>query len=140
MVAGLHPEVGERVREPGRALVELAVGHLAAGVDEGEAVGHLVDGELEQVGEVEVTRGHRPKIEHVPLAERTRARPRAVRQEQVGRGGEVLVDPVGAVDAAHPAVQRREPHLHEDARDPHLALGRGPPFGRVDRARDDRRS
>ena len=30
----------------------------------------------------------------------------------------------GAVDAADPAVQRRQPHLHEDARDAHLAVGR----------------
>ena len=52
-------------------------------------------------------------------------------------GGQILVDPVGTVDAAHPTVQRREPDLHQDAGDPDLVLGRGPAFGCVDRARDD---
>ena len=79
VVAGLHAEIGERVREPGRALVELAVGDLAARVDEREPVGHLVDGELEQVGEVVVARGH-------PAENRTRSTPRGEPLRRSGQG------------------------------------------------------
>ena len=59
MVAGLHAGRLERVGEPGRPLVEVAVGDLAALVDDRDAIGHLVGRQLEQVSEVVVPRlGH----------------------------------------------------------------------------------
>ena len=122
----------QRVREPVRPLVELAVGDLAARVDERDAVGHLVGRELEQVGEVVSARAHAPNVEHVPSAASGAV---SSGEQQVGGGVEVFVDALGTVDAAHPAVQRRQPHLHEDARDAHLALGRRVALGAVDRAR-----
>ncbi len=56
VVARLHARGLERVGEAGRALVELAERHLAALVDDRDAVGHLVGRQLEQVGEVVVPR------------------------------------------------------------------------------------
>ena len=56
VVAGLHPGRLERVREAGRALVELPVGDLPPLVDDRDPVGHLVGRQLEQVSEVVVAR------------------------------------------------------------------------------------
>src|SRR5207302_1799805 len=59
VIAGLHAETGESVGQPVGPFVELAVRDFAAGIDQGDAVGNLVDGELEQIGEVEVAGRHR---------------------------------------------------------------------------------
>ena len=48
-----------------------------------------------------------------------------LREEDLGGRLEVFVDAIGAVDAAHPPVQRREPDLHEDAGDTYFALAGG---------------
>ena len=44
------------VREPVRALVELAVGQAAVAADQRDAIGDRVDDALEKVGEVELHR------------------------------------------------------------------------------------
>ena len=69
MVARLDPRGLQRVGEAVRALVEVAVIDLAALVDQRDPIGHLVGGQLEQVGEVvmPLTSAIRPKVEHVPF-------------------------------------------------------------------------
>ena len=65
---GATPDVEQVVRDPVRALVELAVGEAAIAGDERGAIGHRVGDGLEQVGEVEL---HPPTL---PTAQATVAR------------------------------------------------------------------
>ena len=53
---GPDPEVGEPVRDPGRGLVELAVGAAARPADQRLALGHVVGHALEEIREVELHR------------------------------------------------------------------------------------
>ena len=49
-----HARGAQRVREPGRALVELGVGAPVVAADDRLALGHRVGHALEQVGDVEL--------------------------------------------------------------------------------------
>ena len=139
MVARLHARGRSVWASRFAALVELPVRDLAALVDERDPVGHLVGRQLEQVREVVVP---------LNVCHRSEGRTRSISSQNgqvstagAGSGGgfEVFVDAVGAVDAADPAVQRRQPHLHEDARDAHLARRSALAFGALHGAGDDRR-
>ena len=109
------------------------VGDPPALVDDRDAVGHLVGGELEQVGEVEVSRSS-------VIQSTTWQAARTQREQQVRGGGSRSSSTRSGASTPHTQpFERREPHLHEDARDAHLAVGRVVALGALDRAGDDRR-
>ena len=63
VLAGQHADVAEVVRDPVRALVELAVGEAAVAGDEREAIGDRVGDGFEEVGQVEL---HAPTLPTSP--------------------------------------------------------------------------
>jgi hypothetical protein len=65
MVILADAEAGEVVREPGRPLVQFAVGHLAFAAGHSDPVGYRVSGVLEQVRDVEC---HGKKLEPVTVS------------------------------------------------------------------------
>ena len=83
MLAGKDADVAQVMRDPARALVEVAIGQAAVAGDQRDAIRYRVGHGLEQVGEVELHRATLPSAPtHQGRRQRSDRRERSVESTQ----------------------------------------------------------